>query len=130
MDMELNGREGLICSFFEILNSKDVRSLGEKLAPTVEFIFPLSLPYGGVWKGYEKVKESLNLAFTYLGFTQFEIQEYIFHNDSVICTGTFNIEDSKFMFIDVFTIQNNRILKRLHFVDTALIINTFTKNFL
>jgi hypothetical protein len=70
------------------------------------------------------------MAFTYLGLTHFDVSEYMFDSNYAIRTGTFDIEDCKFMFTDIFTVQGDKILKRIHFVDTALIINTFTKNFI
>ena len=130
MNQTTNQNQELITSFYEILNSKDITPLRDKLANESEFLFPLSLPYGGVFKGIEQVIDSLTMVFTYLGFTTFKVTDYLIDNDSVVCTGTFNIELWGFAFVDIFTVKDGKILKRIHFVDTALILDNFKTNFL
>jgi hypothetical protein len=88
------------------------------------------LPYGGVFKGIEQVMDSLTMVFTYLGFTTFNVTDYLFDDDSVVCTGTFNIEPWGFAFVDIFTVKNGKILSRIHFVDSALILDNFKTNFI
>ena len=104
--------------------------MGDKLANESAFIFPISLPYGGVFKGIEQVMDSLTMVFTYLGFTRFNVTDYLINNDSIVCTGTFNIELWGFAFVDIFTVKDGKILKRIHFVDSALILDNFTTNFI
>ena len=126
----MNKNQELIESFYEILNSKNIDSLSEKLTPETEFFFPLSLPYGGVFKGRERVMDSLTMVFTYLGFTRFNVTDYLFDEDSIVCTGTFNIERLGFAFVDIFTVKDGKILKKAHFIDTALVLDCFTANYL
>ena len=126
----MNQNQDLIQSFYEILNSKNIRPLRDKLADDSQFLFPLSLPYGGVFRGAERVMDSLTMVFTYLGFTKFNVADYLFDDDSVVCTGTFNIELWGFAFVDIFTVKDGKILKRIHFVDNALILDNFKTNFI
>ena len=126
----MNQNQDLIQSFYEILNSKDISPLRYQLANNSEFIFPISLPYGGVFIGIEQVMDALTMAFTYLGFTKFRVSDYLFIDDSIVCTGTFNIELYAFAFVDIFTVKNGQILRRTHFVDSALILDNFKTNFI
>jgi ketosteroid isomerase-like protein len=126
----MNQNQDLIQSFYEILNSKDITPLRNKLANESEFLFPLSLPYGGVFKGIEQVMDSLTMVFTYLGVTKFNVINYMFDGDSTVCTGTFIIEFWGFAFVDIFTVKDGKILKRIHFVDSALILDNFKTNFI
>ena len=126
----INQNSELIHSFYEILNSKDITGLHEKIMADTEFVFPLSLPYGGVSKGYEKIMDSFTVAFTYLGFTHFDVTNYMYDDDSIICLGIFYIGAFGFLFTDIFTARDNKILKRVHFIDTALILDNFKTNFI
>jgi len=124
----MNQNQDLIQSFYEILNSNS--PLRDKLANESKFLFPLSLPYGGVYKGIEQVMDSLTTVFTYLGFTKLNVTDYLFDDDSIVCTGTFNIEFLGFAFVDIFTVRDGKILCRIHFVDSALILDNFKTKFI
>jgi len=130
MNQTANQNQELITSFYEILNSKDITPLRNKLANESEFLFPLSLPYGGVFKRIEQVMYSLTMVFTFLGFTKFNVIDYMFDGDSIVCTGTFIIQPWGFAFVDIFTIKDGKVLKRGHFVDSALILDNFKTHFI
>lgn len=116
--------------FYKTLNSNNIKGIKEQLTIDAEFTFPLSLPYGGVWRGFDRIIESLAFASAYLGNTSFNVTNYLSDNGFVICTGFLSLEAFSIMFLDVFSVGDRRISSRKHFIDTALLLETFSIHYL
>jgi len=124
----------IIQQLYTALGKGDIPTALSLLAEDVVWEMPHprdQVPFGGIWKGVEEVKQFFMTTHDCAQFKQVQIQEYIAQEDKVVVIGHNKVmakptgKEYENDFVAVWTVQYGKIKEMRDFMDTVQAVTAF-----
>jgi len=124
----------IIQQLYTALGKGDIPTVLSLLAEDVVWEMPHprdQVPFGGIWKGVEEVKQFFMTTHDCAQFKQVQIQEYIAQEDKVVVIGHNKVmakptgKEYENDFVAVWTVQYGKIKEMRDFMDTVQAVTAF-----
>ncbi|MEB3122722.1 MAG: nuclear transport factor 2 family protein [Microcystis aeruginosa BS13-02] len=124
----------IVQQLYTALGKGDIPTVLSLLAEDVVWEMPHprdQVPFGGIWKGVEEVKQFFMTTHDCAQFKQVQIQEYIAQEDKVVVIGHNKVmakptgKEYENDFVAVWTVQYGKIKEMRDFMDTVQAVTAF-----
>lgn len=124
----------VVQQLYAALGKGDIPTVMSLLAEDVLWEMPHpreQVPFGGIWKGIEEVKQFFMTTHDCAQFKQVQLQEYIAQGDKVVVIGHNKVmakptgKEYENDFVAVWTVQGGKIKEMRDFMDTVQAIEAF-----
>ncbi|GCL48312.1 nuclear transport factor 2 family protein [Microcystis aeruginosa] len=124
----------IVQQLYTALGKGDIPTVLSLLAEDVVWEMPHprdQVPFGGIWKGVEEVKQFFMTTHDCAQFKQVQIQDYIAQEDKVVVIGHNKVmakptgKEYENDFVAVWTVQYGKIKEMRDFMDTVQAVTAF-----
>lgn len=124
----------IVQQLYTALGKGDIPTVLSLLAEDVVWEMPHprnQVPFGGIWKGIEEVKQFFMTTHDCAQFKQVQIQDYIAQEDKVVVIGHNKVmakptgKEYENDFVAVWTVQYGKIREMRDFMDTVQAVTAF-----
>ncbi|BFM38828.1 nuclear transport factor 2 family protein [Synechocystis sp. LKSZ1] len=127
----------VVQQLYAALGKGDIPTVLSLLAEDVVWEMPHPrelVPFGGIWKGVEEVKQFFITTHNSAQFKQTQLQDYIAQADKVVVVGHNKVvakptgKEYENDFVAVWTVQDGKIKEMRDFMDTVQAVAAFQPN--